>query len=494
MKKVLSFSSISLNILFYIKLLINYENENKDHLLKNAKLQKIHSIEKNFNKIISYTYDKSDASNLIKEIEKLSFDYFTVYSIDENFTYTKKNNSGKKNNSEYSNYIRFNSKLNDIIEFSKDNKTLGYIKITSSSWVFNNVDIINSSGYSNILVILLLLGYNLLEIYIIITDLYKKCYKKIFKNLNKIKLFIGPIYDNKKIKEFFFKIIKHSFIYYKFKKSSLVEFYDNFEDIKIINLISLNTNFNYLGRGKKFYLTLALIEKNQKNNITIKENISSRIIFCTNQSKNINLEGIYDADKFRWFNTNKIFYEDIKLIDIMMSSISKASLNNPHKIQEFENQLFYDPEILYLTNSCSYLLNFLKNKDSEIEFEIFLLGGILNVDDKIVKGIYSIFNSIKNYNSLIPIFYSYIFTKILFENTRKIDFIPDELEYYSDDFDINYIDKNMIYILDNIYFNKILYENQDYLFDLNLYNINSDIKKTEYISNLAWMNIFFNLN
>ena len=71
----------------------------------------------------------------------------------------------------------------------------------------------------------------------------------------------------------------------------------------------------------------------------------------------------------------------------------------------------------------------------------------------------------------------------LCKSKRRINFVQLKENKIYDDYNINYIDKNKEYLEDNEYFEKIIYQHQDYHLDI----------KKEFVNNFTYMNDFFNI-
>ena len=71
--------------------------------------------------------------------------------------------------------------------YDKYNNILGFGKNSTFEWIFENIVIFVGSGYSNLLIILILLKYNLYEIYEIFEFIYKNCYHSKIKYFQIVK-------------------------------------------------------------------------------------------------------------------------------------------------------------------------------------------------------------------------------------------------------------------------------------------------------------------
>ena len=124
-KKILSFSSLGLNILFYIKFYLIYEKINNNLIFSKYFFEyKNFSDIKNFNIYLETKIENFKNFNYNKNkinINNNDFNKIRIYSINDEFNYENKY-------SEYTNFTNIDFKLNDIIEFIKDDKTLGFIK------------------------------------------------------------------------------------------------------------------------------------------------------------------------------------------------------------------------------------------------------------------------------------------------------------------------------------------------------------------------------
>ena len=86
-------------------------------------------------------------------------------------------------------------------------------------------------------------------------------------------------------------------------------------------------------------------------------------------------------------------------------------------------------------------------------------------------------------NGLVSISYSNLFTEVLTKSKRRINFVQLKDNQIYDDYNINYIYKNKEYLEDNQYFEKIIFQHQDFHLDI----------KKEFINNFTYMNDFFNM-